>query len=132
MSQIIYKLNPPFYFALTIKKISKHSELFKITDGPLQYAKDKVAKFNIRFKESKISDLSFNINFDKKAPHTDDSYSKSTSSNIGYMFLQDIYHRLNLHKFFNLIASDRKIPLTAISSTDSLFLHISWIPDINT
>ena len=47
-----------------IKIIGKHNDLLKITDDPLEYAKQEVAKFNKEYKANKIS-LDFKIVFSK-------------------------------------------------------------------
>ena len=42
-----------------VKRIGKHSELLAITDDPLAYAKEQVAKYNEEMKNTKVSmDLS--------------------------------------------------------------------------
>ena len=47
-----------------IKTIGKHNDLLKITDDPLEYAKQEVAKFNEEYKANKIS-IDVNIDFSK-------------------------------------------------------------------
>ena len=48
-----------------IKRIGKHSELLAITDDPLAYAKDQVAKFNEEMKNSKVS-MDISLDFHEK------------------------------------------------------------------
>lgn len=88
--------------------IGKHSELLKITDDPLTYAKQKVAEYNEQFKNNKVT-MEVKIDFDQKIRETDDLASSSMNCNIGYFFLQDIYHKLGLHEFFDQVSAQRKI-----------------------
>ncbi len=48
-----------------VKRIGKHSELLAITDDPLAYAKEQVAKYNEEMKNTKVS-MDLSIDFDKK------------------------------------------------------------------
>ena len=91
-----------------IKRIGKHSELLAITDDPLAYAKEQVAKYNEEIKNSKVS-MDVTINFDEKIKASDDVVSSSTLKNIGYFYLQQIYHDLKLGSFFKSITADSKI-----------------------
>ena len=45
-----------------IKKIGRHNDLLRITDDPLEYAKQEVAKYNEEYKAGKVS-LDVNIDF---------------------------------------------------------------------
>ena len=92
-----------------VARIGKHSELLKITDDPLAYAKEQVKKYNeVYKKENKVS-LDIKIDFAEKIKATDAISSKSTQLNIGYFFLQKIYHELEINSFFKKISSDTKI-----------------------
>ena len=64
-----------------VARIGKHSELLKITDDPLAYAKEQA---------------------------TNATSSKSTLFNIGYFFLQQFYHDLDIHSFFHSATADMK------------------------
>lgn len=64
-----------------VAHIGKHSELLKITDDPLAYAKEQVKKYNEEYK---------NKNY------------------IGYFFLQQFYHDLKMDSFFESVTADRK------------------------
>lgn len=64
-----------------VARIGKHSELLKITDDPLAYAKEQVKKYNEEYK---------NKNY------------------IGYFFLQQFYHDLKMDSFFESVTADRK------------------------
>lgn len=110
-----------------VKRIGKHSEILKFHDDPLAYAKSEVEKYNKEFKESKIADLSFTINFDEKVQASDSVSSKSINQNIGYIFLQDIYHQLNMSKFFDSVTKDRK--MTFDCNTINRFLTVARILD---
>ena len=90
-----------------VKRIGKHSELLAITDDPLAYAMEQVAKFNKEIKDSKVS-MDFSINFDEKIKASDDVVSSSTLANIGYFYLQQIYHDLKIGPFFKKISGGRK------------------------
>lgn len=91
-----------------IVRIGKHDELLKITDDPLQFAKDAVENFNEDLKKNKIK-LDITIDFDKKLSSTSNKVSKSLAVNIGYLYLQKIYKDLNLKEFFDEIVSKTKI-----------------------
>lgn len=91
-----------------VARIGKHSELLAITDDPLAYAKEQVAKYNEEWKNKKVT-MEMTINFDEKVKATDDPASASTLRNIGYFYLQQIYHDLQIHAFFQEAAADRKI-----------------------
>jgi transposase len=92
-----------------VARIGKHSELLKITDDPLTYAKEQVKKYNEEYaKENKVS-LDIKVDFAEKIKATEEIASRSTALNIGYFFLQTIYHDLDISKFFKDVTADRKI-----------------------
>ena len=91
-----------------VKRIGKHSELLAITDDPLAYAKEQVAKYNEEMKNVKVS-IDLSIDFDKKVRASDDVVSASALRNIGYYYLQHIYHDLQIGCFFKDVSNDRKI-----------------------
>ena len=91
-----------------VARIGKHSELLAITDDPLAYAKEQVAKYNEEWKNQKVT-MEMTINFDEKVKATDDPASASTLRNIGYFYLQQIYHDLQIRSFFQSVLRDRKI-----------------------
>ena len=92
-----------------VARIGKHSELLKITDDPLAYAKEKVRLFNEEAEKNKTLPLELRINFAEKIKATDAVASSSTRLNIGYFVLQQLYHELGLGSFFHEIAADSKI-----------------------
>lgn len=91
-----------------IKRLGKHSELLLITDNPLEYAKNEVKKMNEEYRSGR-SEFIVTMDFNERIPSTDYPCSNSTSLNIGYLYLKDIYAKLNLSDFFKSVSSDRKI-----------------------
>lgn len=91
-----------------IKRLGKHSELLLITDDPLEYAKNEVKKMNEEYRSGR-SEFIVTMDFNERIPSTDSPCSNSTSLNIGYLYLKDIYAKLNLSDFFKPVSSDRKI-----------------------
>ena len=91
-----------------IKRLGKHSELLLITDNPLEYAKNEVKKMKEEYRSGR-SEFIVTMDFNERIPSTDSPCSNSTSLNIGYLYLKDIYAKLNLSDFFKSVSSDRKI-----------------------
>lgn len=91
-----------------IKRLGKYSELLLITDNPLEYAKNEVKKMNEEYRSGR-SEFVVTMDFNERIPSTDSPCSNSTSLNIGYLYLKDIYAKLNLSDFFKSVSSDRKI-----------------------
>ena len=91
-----------------IKRLGKHSELLLITDNPLEYAKNEVKKMNEEYRSGR-SEFVVTMDFNERIPSTDSPCSNSTSLNIGYLYLKNIYAKLNLSDFFKSVSSDRKI-----------------------
>lgn len=91
-----------------IKRLGKHSELLLITDDPLEYAKNEVKKMNEEYRSGR-SEFIVTMDFNERIPSTDSPCSNSTSLNIGYLYLKDIYAKLNPSDFFKSVSSDRKI-----------------------
>ena len=91
-----------------IKRLGKHSELLLITDNPLEYAKNEVKKMNEEYRSGR-SEFIVTMDFNERIASTDSPCSNSTSLNIGYLYLKDIYAKLNLSDFFKSVSSDRKI-----------------------
>ena len=112
--------NPTYFVQLGIRngkktttknvaRIGKHSELLKITDDPLAYAKEQVKKYNEEYKKQNKVSLDIKVDFAEKIKASGDTASKSTVLNIGYFFLQQIYHELGIRSFFNDVTSGTKI-----------------------
>lgn len=91
-----------------IARIGKHSELLKITDDPFAYAKEQVAKYNNEEKNGRIT-MGMKIDFEEKIKISNGLVSSSTNLNIGYLYLQQFYHELELGAFFGSITADSKI-----------------------
>lgn len=114
------KSNDPTYFVQkgyrngkktttkNIARIGRHSELLRITDDPLAYAKEQVARYNKEEKNNRVS-MEVNIDFDEKIKAGNDLVSSSTSLNIGYFFLQKLYHDLEIDSFFKRVSASSKI-----------------------
>ena len=64
-----------------VERIGKHSELLKITDDPLEYAKQRVKEYNENIKNSKV-EYNITVNFDDKVINQGNTVSKSTCKNI--------------------------------------------------
>ena len=60
-----------------VERIGKHSELLKITDDPLEYAKQRVKEYNENIKNSKV-EYNITVNFDDKVINQGNTVSKST------------------------------------------------------
>ncbi len=92
-----------------IARIGKHSELLHLTSDPLSYAKDQVIKYNQEAKLNNQVTLELNINFSEKLRASADLVSSSSRRNIGYFFLQQLYHDLDIHAFFDSVTDGSKI-----------------------
>ena len=92
-----------------VVRIGKHSELLKTTADPLAYALDEVKIYNEELKNNKSVALDFKFDFNEKITYQDDLVSKSKLLNIGYFFLQQIYHDLKIGAFFKNIIKDTRI-----------------------
>ena len=91
-----------------VVRLGKHSELLKITDDPLGYAKEQVAKYNAEIERNKVN-LELRIDFDEKLKFSEQTVSRSDQRNIGYFYLQSIYQKLGISSFFKSILKGRKI-----------------------
>ena len=92
-----------------IARIGRHSELLKITDDPLAYAKAEVARYNEEAKKNVEMDLEVRFNFAEKIRNAGNHVSESTLKDVGYMYLQRLYYDLGIYKFFNEVKKGRKI-----------------------
>ena len=70
-----------------IARIGRHSELLGITDDPLSYAREQVAKYNEEAKNNNQVSLELKINFAEKLKADNATASSSRQLNIGYFFL---------------------------------------------
>ena len=91
-----------------VARIGKHSELLRITDDPLSYAKELVAKYNREEKDGRVS-MEVKIDFNEKIKITNDTASSASSLNIGYLFLQQLYHQLGISPFLKEITAASRI-----------------------
>ena len=91
-----------------IRKIGKHSELLRITDDPLEYAKNEIRKMNEEAR-SGISEFSVSLDFNERLPHSGDAVSCISTINIGYLYLKAIYSKLDLKQFFRTVSSRSNI-----------------------
>ena len=91
-----------------VERIGKHSELLKITDDPLEYARQKVKEYNDNLKNSRV-EHNITIHFDDKVINRGNIVSSSICRNIGYLYLKEIYSSLKLSGFFEKVCSDRRI-----------------------
>ena len=91
-----------------IARIGKHSELLLITDDPLAYAREQVARYNEEEKNGRVP-MEVKIDFNEKIKISNDLVSSSTNLNIGYLFLQKLYHDLEIGSFFRSITNDSRI-----------------------
>lgn len=91
-----------------VERIGKHSELLKITDDPLEYAKKRVKEYNENIKNSKV-EYNITVNFDDKVINQGNTVSKSTCKNTGYFYLKELYSSLGISDFFDKVCSGRKI-----------------------
>lgn len=92
-----------------IARIGRHSELLKITDDPLSYAKEQVSKYNEEAKKNNQVSLELKINFAEKLKASNAVVSSSKQLNIGYFFLQQLYYDLEIRSFFDAVTADSKI-----------------------
>lgn len=92
-----------------VVRIGKHSELLKITDDPLAYAKQQVEAYNEKAKQNNKVSMEVSIDFSEKVKITNDLASSSTLLNIGYFFLQQLYHELSIDSFFQKVTANSKI-----------------------
>lgn len=91
-----------------IARIGKHSELLKITDDPLAYAKEQVAHYNKEMQNNKVT-MEVKIDFSEKIMASNDPVSSSNQLNIGYFFLQKIYYDLAIGDFLKKVTANSKI-----------------------
>lgn len=91
-----------------IATIGKHSELLAITDDPLAYAKAQVAKFNAAAEENNQVNMEVLLDFSEKLRSSEKMVSESTLKNVGYLYLDFLYRKLEIKKFLQEKAKERK------------------------
>lgn len=92
-----------------IARIGRHSDLLKITDDPLSYAKEQVARYNEEAKNNNRVSLELKIDFAQKLKSSDSAVSSSRQLNVGYFFLQQLYHSLEIGSFFDSLTAESRI-----------------------
>jgi hypothetical protein len=92
-----------------VERIGKHSELLKVTDDPLAYAKERIAKLNDEMKKNNKVTMEVKIDFNEKIKSSSDIVSSSNGLNIGSFSLQKIYHDLDISSFFKKVTANSKI-----------------------
>ena len=107
-------------------RIGKHNDLLKITDDPLAYAKQKVIEYNEEYQNNKVT-LDVIIDFNKKLTSSNSTVPTPKHFNIGYFYLQSIYHDLKLHNFFKDITKNYQFKFDA--TLINRFLTFSRILD---
>lgn len=85
-----------------------HSEFLKIIDAPLQYAKDEIKKMNEEYRPGRF-EFTISLDFNERIPSSDALSTNSNTLNIGYLYLKDIYAKLNISDFFKSVTSDSKV-----------------------
>lgn len=111
--------NPTYFIQMGIRngkktttknifRIGKHIDLLKITDDPLAYAIEQVKLYNEEVKNKKEVSLDFKIDFAEKIKFSNNISSHSNRLNIGYFFLQKLYHQLDISSFFKKVTLDMK------------------------
>jgi hypothetical protein len=91
-----------------VGKIGKHSELLKLTDDPLAYALEQIAKINNEKNGHKVS-LEMKIDFNQRIKSSNELASKSNRLNIGYLILQRLYRDLDIGSFFKKVTDGSRI-----------------------
>lgn len=92
-----------------VERIGKHSELLSVTDDPLAYAKERIAKLNDEMDKNNKVTMELTIDFNEKIKSSSDIASSSNGLNIGYFVLQKIYHDLDISSFFKKATVGSKI-----------------------
>lgn len=77
------------------------------------------------------SEFIVTMDFNERIPSTDSPCSNSTSLNIGYLYLKDIYAKLNLSDFLNQFLLTERSPTTVIKSVSFLPMQGFWILLVN-
>lgn len=115
------KSNDPTYFVQlgirngkktttkNVARIGRHSDLLKITDDPLAYAKEQIIIYNEEAKNNKPVSLELKVDFAEKLKSVSDVVSSTKQLNIGYFFLQQLYHDLKISSFFDAVTACSKI-----------------------
>ena len=87
--------------------VGKHSDLLKIPDDPLAYARKEIEIRNRELGANKFS-MEVKIDFDERLRANDAVASSSSQVNIGYFILQRLYRDLKLDVFFQRVTQEGK------------------------
>lgn len=119
----IKKKNDTFYYVIEslpggstriFEVIGKHSELLKLTDDPLSFARKRVDEINASLKDH-ILLFNEKIDFREPLPPSVNLSSKSTAKNIGWLYLEKIMNDLDLSSFFSQIRGKQKYDMFSIN-----------------
>ena len=91
-----------------IAKIGKHSELLAITDDPLAYAKAQVENYNAGAEKNNQMSMEVLLDFSEKLMASEKMVSESTLKNVGYLYLDHLYRKLEIKQFLQKKAKERK------------------------
>jgi transposase len=91
-----------------VARIGKHSELLRVTEDPLSYAKKQIEHLNKEAKDGKVT-MEMVIDFAQRVRPREEAESSSNLLNIGYFFLQKVYHDLDIGGFFKKVTAGSKI-----------------------
>jgi len=96
-----------------VKIIGKHSELLKITDDPLAYAREQVRLMNEKEKIG-LQSIDLHLDFNELIQNNaDKTIAPLYTRNVGYFYLQHIYRQLKVDEFFKNACDDKKITFDA-------------------
>ena len=109
-----------------VRRFGKHSELLKITDDPEAYCREQIKLMNEEYKKG-TEVIQIALDFNKNVANTGRAYSRRKSYNIGYLYLQLIYQKLELKDFFDEITAGKK--MTFDPNTINRFLTFSRVLD---
>lgn len=119
----IKKKNDTFYYVIEslpggssriYEVIGKHSELLKICDDPIQYAKNRVDEINESIQKD-IMIFNESIDFSESLTNNDLISSKSLTKNIGWLYLNEIIKSLEIDEFFKKIKGKQKYDLSTMN-----------------
>ena len=108
-----YRVNSKKTTTRNVYRIGKHSELLAITDDPLSYANQKVQEYNEELEKNGRVRMEVTIDFNKRLAGSTSIVPSTNSRNVGYFFLQVIYHDLHIDTFFQKITEGSKIQYDA-------------------
>ena len=92
-----------------IARIGKHSELLAVTDDPLAYAKEQVAAYNEKARNNNKVTVEVEFDFSEKLKSNSSLVSSSSILNVGYFYLQQVYHDLGIRFFSKTLLRTLKL-----------------------